>query len=136
MSEKIVCISGYFDPLHCGHIEYFQKANELGDKLIVILNNDNQALKKKPKVFMPMEERRIILEAIKYIDEVYISIDDDESVCKSLQVVCPHIFAKGGDRFIDEIPEKEICDKIGIKIIDGLGEKIQASSDLVEKWKK
>jgi len=131
-----VAVSGYFDPVHKGHIDYFKKAKELAGKkgkVVCILNNDEQALLKKPKVFMIMEERRIILEAIKYIDEVYISIDTDESVCKSLQVVRPDIFAKGGDRYIDEIPETDICKKLKIKIIDGLGKKIQSSSELIKK---
>jgi cytidyltransferase-like protein len=132
---KIVAVSGYFDPIHSGHIEYFKLARALGDKLIVILNNDEQICLRKVKPFMPLEERRKILEAIKYVDEVYVSVDrDDETVCKSLQVVMPNIFAKGGDRFKYEIPEAKICEELGIEVIDSLGKKIQSSSDLVEKW--
>ncbi|MFW9882185.1 MAG: adenylyltransferase/cytidyltransferase family protein [Candidatus Thorarchaeota archaeon] len=134
---KTVAVSGYFDPVHRGHIEYFKLAKELAGedgKVVCILNNDYQALLKKPKVFMLMEERRVILEAIKYIDEVYISIDNDESVCKSLQVIDPDIFAKGGDRYSFEIPEEKICEELKIEIVDGLGEKVQASSELIKKW--
>ena len=139
MTNKRVAVSGYFDPLHYGHIEYFRLAKKLAGrkgKVICILNNDRQLLNKKPKIFMPMEQRRKILEAIKYIDEIYISIDEDESVCKSLQVVRPNIFAKGGDRFIYEIPEREICELYGIRMVDKLGRKIESSSELVNKWEK
>lgn len=129
---KIVAVSGYFDPIHVGHIEYLKLAKELGGKLIVILNNDEQAKLKKGKPFMPLEERKSILKAIKYVDEVFISIDNDKSVCKSLEAIKPDIFAKGGDRFSSEIPEAEICRKLGIKIVDGLGNKIQSSSDLIK----
>ena len=131
--EKRIAVSGYFDPLHVGHIEYFKLAKALGDKLIVILNNDKQCILKKGEYFMSQEQRRTILEAIKYVDDVYMSIDNDETVCKSLQVVHPDIFAKGGDRYEYEIPETDICKKLGIKIVDGLGKKIQSSSELVEK---
>jgi cytidyltransferase-like protein len=132
-----VVISGYFDPIHIGHIEYFKLARKLADKhnakLVVILNNDKQAVLKKGKPFMKASERKIILEAIKYIDEVFISIDKDESVCESLRAVKPDIFAKGGDRFNHEIPESKVCDELGIKMIDGLGKKIQSSSWLIKR---
>jgi len=122
--------SGYFDPIHKGHIEYLKLAKKLGGKLIVILNNDKQAQLKKGKPFMELEERKTILESIKYVDEVFISIDEDKSVCKSLAKIKPYIFAKGGDRFGGEVPETQICKELGIKIIDGLGKKIQSSSAL------
>ncbi len=134
-----VAVSGYFDPLHVGHIEYFKLAKKIAGKkgvLIVILNNDQQTYKKKNRIFMPLEERKKLIEAIKYVDEVYVSIDTDESVCKSLQAIMPNIFAKGGDRFIGEIPETKTCKKLGIKMIDRLGKKIQSSSDLIKKWGK
>lgn len=135
--EKIiVSASGYFDPIHAGHIEYLEKAKKLGDKLIVILNNDKQARLKKGYVFMPLEERKKILEALKFVDEVFVSIDKDKSVCKSLEAIKPNIFAKGGDRNMENIPEVEICSKYSIKIVDGLGEKIQSSSELVKKFKE
>ncbi len=132
---KTVAISGYFDPIHVGHIEYIKLAKELADKigakLVVILNNDKQVELKKGKPFMPLEERKIVLESIKYIDEVFVSIDEDKSVCKSLEAVKPDIFAKGGDRFSYEIPETKVCERLGIKIVDKLGKKIQSSSSLV-----
>lgn len=133
---KRVAVSGYFDPIHVGHIEYLQLAKGLAGengKLIVILNNDKQAVLKKGKSFMPLEERKKILLALRYVDEVFISIDEDLTVCKSLEAVKPDIFAKGGDRFSYEIPEAEICKKLGIKIVDGLGEKVQSSSNFYGK---
>lgn len=134
---KRVAVSGYFDPLHKGHVEYLQLAKELVDKegkLIVILNNDEQAALKKGKSFMPLDEKKKILEAIKYVDEVIVSIDKDASVCLTLAAIKPDVFAKGGDRFSGEIPEAKICKELGIKIIDGLGAKIQASSALIKNW--
>ncbi|MEK6898804.1 MAG: adenylyltransferase/cytidyltransferase family protein [Nanoarchaeota archaeon] len=135
MTQTIVVASGYFDPAHIGHIEYLELAKKLGDKLIVIVNNDHQASLKKGKAFMPQEERLAIVKALRCVDEVFLSIDTDASVCKSLESIKPHIFAKGGDRFATEIPESSVCKKHGIKIIDGLGAKIQSSSDLVAKSK-
>ncbi|MBS3162579.1 UDP-glucose 4-epimerase GalE [Candidatus Woesearchaeota archaeon] len=125
-----VVTSGYFDPIHAGHIECIHLAKQLGGKLIVLLNNDQQCALKKGKAFMPLGERKIILEALRDVDEVFISIDEDASVCKSLEALKPDIFAKGGDRLISEIPETPICRRLGIQIIDGLGAKIQSSSDL------
>lgn len=127
---KIVVASGYFDPIHKGHIEYLKLAKSLGDKLIVILNNDYQTKLKKGKFFMEENERKIVLESIKYVDEVFLSIDKDKSVCKSLLSIRPDIFANGGDRNQDEYPEMNICKELNIEMVDGLGEKIQSSSNL------
>lgn len=134
--NKIVCASGYFDPLHVGHIEYLEKAKTLGDKLIVIVNNDKQAILKKGKSLMSQEERLLIVGSLKFVDGVFLSIDKDKTVCKSLEFINPNVFAKGGDRFEGEIPETKICKKLGIKIIDGLGKKIQSSSEIIKKMKK
>jgi len=137
MEKKIVvAASGYFDPLHAGHIEYLELAKKLGDKLIVIVNNDEQAVRKKGFVFMPLKERIRIIKALRFVDEIFVSIDKDKSICKSLEAIKPDIFAKGGDRTKDEIPEKNICNKLDIKIVDGLGRKIQSSSELVKKAKE
>ncbi len=135
-SETIVAASGYFDPIHIGHIEYLKKAKELGDKLIVIVNNDKQTIMKKGKEFMPFNERVEIIKSLKFVDMVFGSIDEDQSVCKSLEAIKPHIFAKGGDRFSHEIPEAKICKELGIEIIDGLGNKIQSSSLLTSNHEK
>lgn len=134
MNKKIiVAVSGYFDPLHVGHIEYFERAKELGDELVVIVNNDEQAKLKKGSPYMKQEDRMKIVSSLKFVDKVFLSIDEDISVCKSLEEIKPNIFAKGGDRNIDNIPEKEVCDKLNIIIIDGLGEKIESSSYLIKK---
>jgi cytidyltransferase-like protein len=131
---KIVAVSGYFDPLHVGHIELFKLAKELGDKLIVIVNNDEQTEMKKGRYFMPVKERGKIIQELSCVDEVFISIDEDRTVIESLRAVKPHVFANGGDRHNDEIPESVICKELGIEIIDGLGEKIQSSSELIKKF--
>ena len=130
---KIVAVSGYFDPIHVGHIEYFKLAKKLGDKLVVILNNDEQAKLKKGSAFMPQEERKAILEALRDVDEVFLSIDKDGTVCRSLEALKPDIFAKGGDRFIGEVPETEVCREMGIEMIDSLGKKIQSSRNFYNK---
>ena len=130
---KIVAVSGYFDPIHVGHIEYFKLAKKLGDKLVVILNNDEQAKLKKGSAFMPQEERKAILEALRDVDEVFLSIDKDGTVCRSLEALKPDIFAKGGDRFIGEVPETEVCMEMGIEMVDSLGKKIQSSRNFYNK---
>ena len=136
MQMKIIIASGFFDPIHAGHIEYLELAKKLGDKLIVILDNDEQCKIKKGKPFMPQSERKIILKSLKFVDEVFDSIDKDKSVCNSIRAIAEKfhgeeiIFAKGGDRFSYEIPEANICREKGIKIMDNLGKKIQSSSKL------
>ena len=127
---RTVAISGYFDPIHVGHLEYIIEAKKLGDKLIVIVNNNHQCFLKKGKPFMDENDRVTIVSSIKYVDEVFLSIDKDKTVCKSLEKIKPTIFANGGDRKNYEIPESVICNKYNIEIIDGLGEKIRSSSDL------
>lgn len=127
---KKIAISGYFDPIHIGHIEYINNAKKLGDWLIVIVNNNKQCQLKKGKHFMDQHDRMLILKNIKAVDEVFLSIDEDKSVCKSLEAVNPDVFANGGDRNNSEIPETKICKENNIKIVDGLGDKIRSSSEL------
>ena len=127
---RTVAISGYFDPIHVGHLDYINEAKKLGDKLIVIVNNNHQCVLKKGKPFMDENDRVTIVSSIKNVDEVFLSIDKDKTVCKSLEKLKPAIFANGGDRKNYEIPESVICKKYNIEIIDGLGEKIRSSSDL------
>ncbi len=133
MSEIIVCVSGYFNPLHIGHIEYFEKSKQLGTKLVVIVNNDKQSMLKKGTSFMPENERLQIIRSLKIVDMAVLSIDEDRTVCKTLESVRPHIFTNGGDQTNDIIPEKSVCDKLNIKLVDGLGLKIQSSSWLLSK---
>ena len=130
MSKKTVAVSGYFDPIHVGHIEYLELAKKIGDYLIVIVNNDFQASLKKGKSFMNENDRVEIVSALKCVDEVFLSIDKVSSVCKSLEHLKPDIFANGGDRKLDEIPETSVMKKYNIKMVDGLGKKIRSSSDL------
>ena len=125
-----VAVSGYFDPIHIGHLEYLKMAKDLGDYLIVIVNNDYQSNLKKGKSFMNELDRVEIVKALKLVDEVFLSIDKDRTVCKSLKKLKPDIFANGGDRSSEEIPEAEVCVNFNIKMIDGLGDKIRSSSEL------
>ena len=127
---KVIAISGYFDPIHVGHLEYINMAKKLGDKLVVIVNNNYQCELKKGKPFMDEKDRVTIVSNLKNVDEVFLSIDKDKTVCASLEKIKPDIFANGGDRKNYEIPESVICKKYDIKIIDGLGDKIRSSSDL------
>ena len=127
---KKIAVSGYFDPIHVGHIEYINNAKKLGDWLVVIVNNNNQCAIKKGKYFMDEKDRILIVKNIKAVDEVFLSIDEDKTVCKSLKKVNPDVFANGGDRKNYEIPESKVCKENNIQIIDGLGDKIRSSSDL------
>lgn len=135
--SKLIITSGYYEVLHVGHIECLQKSRKLGDFLVVIVNNDIQAKNKKGHVVMPENSRKIIVSELKCVDHVVVSIDTDTTVCRSIEWVYKWfgsrydevIFTKGGDRYADEIPEAKVCNKLGIKIIDGLGAKIDSSSN-------
>jgi len=126
-----VAVSGYFNPLHVGHLEMMEKAKKLGDQLVVIINNDHQVKLKGRVLFLNQVDRMKIVSAIKWVDKVFLSIDRDLSVCKSLVKVKPNIFAQGGDRHKGNIPEADICRLLGIKMVDGLGKKIRSSSILI-----
>ena len=127
---KVVAVSGYFDPIHVGHLEYLKMAKNLGDKLIVIVNSDYQAGLKKGTSFMPEDDRLEIVKSLRCVDEVFLSIDKDKSVCKSLEYLKPDIFANGGDRSLNKIPETAVMEKYNIEMIDGLGMKIRSSSKI------
>jgi len=129
-NKKIVAVSGYFDPIHIGHLEYFKFAKELGDYLYVIVNNDNQAKLKKGSFFMTESDRFKIVESMDIVDKAILSIDQDKSVSKTLLKIKPDIFANGGDKFEGSILEEKVCTKHGIKIVDSLGKKIRSSSEL------
>lgn len=137
MQKKIVVASGYFEPtLHPGHLEYLYKAKSLGDILVVIVNNDRQTVVKKGACTVPAADRVRILRAIECVDLAVESIDEDRTVCKTLAMLHPHIFANGGDATNDGVPEAVVCEALNIKMIDGLGEKINSSRWIMKKMKE
>jgi len=141
--KRVVITSGFFNPVHIGHINLFREAKKFGDILVVIVNNDEQVKVKGSAPFMPEKERIEIVKAIKYVDEVFLSIDRDRSVCESLKALakkysgCELFFANGGDRHQGNIPETKVCEEFNIKMIDGVGGgKVQSSSWLLENSSK
>jgi cytidyltransferase-like protein len=143
----VVSVSGGFDPIHIGHVRMFYEAKALGDELVVILNNDNWFGVKGRHLFMSQEERKEIIEALRPVDRVIISqhkkskkkfgrSTKEYSVCRELEALKPDIFANGGDRFKDDVPEVDICKKIGCKMVFNIGEggKVQSSSWLLGKY--
>lgn len=123
-----VCTSGYFNPIHIGHLRLLEEAKKLGDYLVVIVNNDNQ-VDLKGGHFMSEYERLEIVKSIKWVDEVILSIDNDRTVLNTLKQVKPDIFAKGGDSVENNVPELELCNSLNIKVIFNVGgDKIQSSS--------
>lgn len=135
----VVAVSGGFDPLHIGHVRMFEEAKKRGDKLVVILNNDNWLMKKKGYTFMPETERAELIRSLGVVDDVLITSHgrevEDRSVCAELIKLKPDIFVNGGDRTFDNIPEVPVCDEIGCKMIFGIGKggKVQSSSWLTDK---
>ena len=137
---RVIIVSGYFNPIHKGHIEYFNQSKAFGDKLYVIVNNDIQRMLKGSKQFQDEDERFLIVDSLKVVDKTILSIDKDRTVRETLRLIHTEsgndfelFFANGGDQNNDTIPERPICDELGIKLIDGLGDKIQSSSWLLKK---
>lgn len=134
MKNKIVVASGYFNPLHSGHLYYLEKAKKLGDKLIVIVNNDKQVKLKGSIPFMNENERVKIISSLKCVDKVFLSIDKDKTVCKSLEYLKPNFFAKGGDSTPKNVPELNLCKKLGARVVFNVGgKKTNSSSILIKK---
>ena len=140
MKPKAIIVSGYFNPLHKGHLELFEKAKRAGDELWVIVNSDLQRELKRSKEFMDENERLTIVSAIKYVDKALISIDKDKTQCATLAHLADRYgadfelnFANGGDQNNESIPEVPICKERGIGLLEGLGDKIQSSSWLLKK---
>ena len=140
MKPKGIIVSGYFNPLHKGHLELFEKAKAQGDALFVIVNNDHQRALKGSQEFMLETERVLIVAALKVTDKAILSIDQDRTVCATLAYIHKEFganfdlyFANGGDQNNDSIPEVPICKKLGIGLVEGLGDKIQSSSWLLKK---
>ena len=140
MSKKrAIIVSGYFNPIHKGHLEYINNAKAIADELFVIVNSDLQRELKGSKAFQTEEERLLIIENLKAVDKAFISIDTDRTVCKTIEMIHKEFskeyelgFANGGDQNNDTIPERPICEQLGISLIDGLGDKIQSSSWLLQ----
>jgi cytidyltransferase-like protein len=135
-SPVVVVASGYFSPLHSSHIEYLELSKALGDILIVVVNNDKQEKLKKGGIFIECSERMKIIRALRCVDMVVEAVDNDRSISQTLSILRPHIFTNGGDQFNDNIPEVEICNKLGIRLVDGLGEKKQSSSAIIARAKQ
>lgn len=144
MNEKVVIVSGYFSPIHEGHVEYFRMAKEFAGPngiVYVIVNSDVQSILKKKFSFVPENDRIAVIRAIRYIDKCVLSIDTDRTVCKTIEMLCnsegfkyPTHFANGGDvTSMSHCPEENICKKYGINLVYGLGDKIQSSSWILEK---
>jgi len=132
--EVVIVASGYFNPIHVGHVRYLREAKKLGTKLIVIINSDKQCKLKGSFPFMKEKERAEIISSLKFVDEVVVSIDRDKTVCKTLELIKPNIFTKGGDRTLDNIPERTVCERLGIKMVFNVGGgKVQSSSQLISK---
>jgi cytidyltransferase-like protein len=137
--NKIIVVSGYFNPLHKGHLELFNKSKEFGDYLFVIVNSDLQRELKGSKEFQNEDERLEIVSSLKPVSQAIISIDGDRTQCETLRMLYEKYshtytlaFANGGDQNNDTIPERVVCDELGIELIDGLGDKIQSSSWLLK----
>lgn len=136
----IVAVSGGFDPIHIGHVRMFERAKALGDRLVVILNNDNWLTAKKQHIFMPEHERREVIAALRVVDKVILTKHEpnptDMSVCAELAFIKPDIFANGGDRKFDNIPEVPVCEAIGCRMVFNIGDggKIQSSSWLLKRY--
>lgn len=137
---KWVAVSGGFDPLHIGHVRMFKAARRLGDKLVVVLNNDQWLEMKKGFAFMPEKERAEIIREFPFVDKVVLTDhkkgDQDMSVVRVLRRLKPAVFANGGDRKPDgdPVPEVNLCKELGIKMVYNVGKggKIQSSSWLVD----
>ena len=140
LKSIVVAVSGGFDPIHVGHVRMFQAASKLGDELVVILNNDHWLMKKKGHVFMPVIQRKAIIEAFRCVDRVVLTRHspdtNDISVCEALERIRPNIFANGGDRTKTNIPEVPLCKKIGCKMVFNIGRggKIESSSWLLKRF--
>ena len=139
MRKKAIIVSGYFNPIHKGHLEYFNNAKALCDELFVIVNNDHQRALKGSKEFQKEDERMIIVSNIKAVDRAILSIDQDRTVCETIRMIANEYgadyelaFANGGDQNNDTIPERPICKELNVALIDGLGDKIQSSSWLLK----
>lgn len=129
----IVAISGGFDPLHEGHLDYIYEAAQWGD-VHVYLNTDEWLMRKKGFVFLPFRQRARILMAMRGVALVIPADDADGTVCDTIRKFKPNYFANGGDRHPENTPEVQLCDELGIGLLFNIGgKKIESSSELVAK---
>mgnify|MGYP003155161751 FL=1 len=146
MSGRVVVVSGYFNPIHSGHIDYLESAKEIGDYLIVIVNNDKQVELKGSVPFMDQEERVKIVSSLRCVIKAVVSIDDDPTVCQSIRKEYYSLqddpffigmaFANGGDRKEGGVPEDVLEEELGINMVYNVGgKKTQSSSTLIQKSK-
>jgi D-beta-D-heptose 7-phosphate kinase/D-beta-D-heptose 1-phosphate adenosyltransferase len=141
MEKVLVIVSGYFNPVHKGHIEYLKRSKALGDFLYVIVNNDYQRELKGSKPFMVADERKLIIESFKFVDKAMVAVDTEKTVNESIKFIVNEIgsqfnkiiFANGGDQNRNTVGETQLCKELGIELADGLGDKIQSSSWLLNK---
>ena len=141
MEKTLVIVSGYFNPVHKGHIEYLTRSKDLGDFLYVIVNNDYQRELKGSKPFMMADERKLIIESLKVVDAAMVAVDTEKTVNESIKFIMNEIgsqfskilFANGGDQNRNTVGEAKLCEELGIELADGLGDKIQSSSWLLNK---
>ena len=141
---RIAITSGYFDPMHRGHLELLELSRAQGDALWVIVNTDAQAALKKGKAFIDQDTRLAVTSALRVVDRAVLSVDVDGSVCATLDWLIGEaraqgheaVFCKGGDRNAANIPEMTVLQKHGAKLIDGLGAKIDSSSRIIAAAKK
>jgi glycerol-3-phosphate cytidylyltransferase/D-beta-D-heptose 7-phosphate kinase/D-beta-D-heptose 1-phosphate adenosyltransferase len=125
---KRTIVSGFFNPLHGGHVDMIETAAGLGDKLIVIVNNDKQQMIKKGKIILDEQNRTRLVEALGVVDEVVLAVDQNPPVIETLRLIAKRypmdelIFANGGDRDSDKVtPEAAVCHELGIEMVYGVG---------------
>lgn len=141
--KTLVIVSGYFNPVHKGHIEYLKRSKQLGDFLYVIVNNDYQRELKGSKPFMLEDERKLVIESFKFVDKAMVAIDKEKTVNESIKFIINemgsefnrYVFANGGDQNRNTVGETKLCEELGIELADGLGDKIQSSSWLLNNNK-
>jgi D-beta-D-heptose 7-phosphate kinase/D-beta-D-heptose 1-phosphate adenosyltransferase len=137
---KVVFTAGFFDPIHRGHIYHLKAARSLGDKLVVLVHRDECCIRKKGYFYMPLEDRRVILESLRFVDEVIVCPEDcNLTVERVLERLRPNIYARGGDRTAENMPQAEVeaCERLNIEIVYGVGGgKVQSSSLITENFLK
>ena len=149
--KRVVLFSLYGNPIHKGHVEYAENARKLADAtgvkglVYAIVNNDKQAILKKGFSFVPEDDRLAVIQALKYVDKAFLSIDNDRTVCKTLQQICDtermghkptHWFNEGDVTPENRCPEEVVCEKNGIEVVYGTGPKIQSSSWILDRFSR